>query len=145
MGPLHGDAQPRVAASPTAGAHEDVVLPFAQELRVQLLDVVGDELVVGCRIAVGLHIDQVLHLVHDAVPQRVVRTDDDVLVGDGGEVLFQHLLAVDDGAYLQQVECARAVVVQVGSELDFHRTAHLALTVLLCQTQDVCQWEHVVL
>ena len=66
-------------------------------------------------------------------------------VGDGGKVILEHLLTVDNGAYLEQVERARAVIVELGSKLYLYRTAHLSLPILLHQAQDVRQREHIVL
>ena len=56
--------------------------------------------------------------------QRIVRPQQAALVGQLRQVFLQHLLRVDDGAYLQQVELARPVVVDVAGQLYFHRPLH---------------------
>ena len=103
--PLHGDAQPVVARTPTARADQDVVLSLIQELAVDLLYfhrylwIVG-----GGEVVVGLHIHHIYHVLGDAVTQRVVAAQQAVGVGNLVQILFQHLLGVDDRTNLKEVE-----------------------------------------
>ena len=56
--------------------------------------------------------------------QRVVGAQQTCLIGHGSHIFIEHLLRVDDGTDLQEVELARAVVVEVAGKLDLHGAAH---------------------
>ena len=147
VGPLHGDAQPRVAAAPASGADEDVVAAFVEELLVDFFDFPSYLLVVRGAVVVGFHVDDVVEVVHDAVPQGVVGAQQQAVVGDGSEVFVEHGVVVHDGAYLKQIEGTRLVFLTAhgGGKLDFYRAAHFFLAVFQGQLQDARQGEDVVL
>ena len=67
MRPFHRNAQPGIAAAPTAGTDQDIVLFLCGEPAVHLLDVVSYQLVVGRVESTGLHIYDILHIRHDAM------------------------------------------------------------------------------
>ena len=59
MGPFHGDAQPVVTAAPAPGTDEHVVLVGIQEFPVDLLYLVSNSGIIGCRkVIVCLDIDK---------------------------------------------------------------------------------------
>ena len=67
--------------------------------------------------------------------ERIVRAQQALAVGDGSQVLVEHLLGVDNRTNLEQIEIARhpaARTVQIAGELNLHRPAHLLGTILLC-------------
>ena len=105
MWPLDGDAQPVVARAPAAWTDEHVVLVFVEETTVDLLYLVGNLRIVDSRkVVVGLDINHVDDILGDAVTQRVVRAQQTLLIGNGGEVFVEHLLGVNNGTYLEQIE-----------------------------------------
>ena len=74
---------------------------------VDALDVRGDGGVVGSgEVIACLDIDNVGDILGDAVPQRVIAAQQTLLIGNLLQVLVEHLLGVDDGTYLEQVELA---------------------------------------
>ena len=145
--PLHGDAQPGVAASPASRSYQDVVASLLEEALVYSFNLPGYFGVVRGAVSLRLDVDHVVQVVHDAVPQRVVAPQQQVLVGDGGKVFVQHLLAVYDGAYLQEVERPGLVFfpAQVGGKLYLHGAAHFLLSVLQGDLQQPGQGEYIVL
>ena len=150
VGPLDGDAQPVVAGAPAARPDEHVVLVVGQEAAVNLFYLVGYLRVVGCReVVVGLDIDHVDHILGDAMTQRVVRAQQTLLVGNGGQVFVEYLLGVDDRTNLQQVELAAdrqaVALLQIAGEFYLDRAPHLLGAKLLRELQDFRQREHVVL
>ena len=60
--------------------------------------------------------------------EGVVGAQEALLVGDGLEVFVEHLLGIDDGADLQEIELAGTVVVEVAGKLDLHGALHLVGT-----------------
>ena len=56
--------------------------------------------------------------------QRVVRPQQTTLVGQLREIFVEHLLRVDNGTYLQQVELSRAVIVDVAGQFNLYRAPH---------------------
>ena len=75
----------------------------------------------------------------------VVGAQEAVGVGQRGNVFVEHLLAIDYGAYLKQIELARAVDVDVAGKLYLHGALHVAGSKGLCHLQQLGQGEHVVL
>ena len=63
--------------------------------------------------------------------EGVGRAQETLFVGDGLQVFFKHLLGIDDGSDLQQVELSRAVVIQIAGKLNLHRAPHLVSTIFL--------------
>ena len=149
--PLDGYAQPVVARPPSSRTYQHVVLVLSQEPTVDLLYLVSYPGIVGCReVVVGLHIHHVHHILRDAVSQRVVRAQQALFVGNGSQVFVQHLLGVDDGPYLQQVESPlhtspRRGGLQVAGKLNLHGPTHLLRPVFLRQLQYLWQREDAVL
>ena len=70
--PLHRNAEPRITASPTPRTHKHIMLPFVKETAVQFLDIVCNQLVVGCRIPLRLHINHILNVFHYTMSQRIL-------------------------------------------------------------------------
>ena len=79
------------------------------------------------------------------MPERVVRAQQAVGVGYRREVFVEHLLLVDNGAYLQQVERPCAVGVEVTCELYLHRSAHSLCTEAHRHLQQLGQRKHTLL
>ena len=146
MGPLDGDAQPVVAASPTSRANQYIVFILIEELLVDLLDMRGDGGVIGGReVLVGLDIDHVRHILGDTVTQRVMRAQQTVGIGNLLQILVEHLLRVDYRTDLEQVELSTTVVIKITGELDLYRPAHLLGTILLRHLQQFGQREDALL
>ena len=144
--PFHRYAEPSVAATPPSRTHQYVMLTFVKEAAVELLDVVGYQLVVGGGIAFGLHIDDVLQVVHHTVSQRVSALEQELFFRHQSQVFVQPGFHIDHRTDLQQIEhAALGTGVQIDGKLDFHRTTHLALTVFLHKLEDAGQREDVVL
>lgn len=143
--PFHGNAQPRIARSPTAGANQHAVAVFGEKGGVDALDVVGDEGIVGGRIAFGLDVDHIGDVVHDAVAEGVVAAQQHVFFANGGEVDEHVALDVDHGADLEQVEHAGAASgVDVDGKLYLDGAAHFALAQLQHLLHEHGQGEDVV-
>ena len=105
MRPLDGDAQPIVTRAPAARTYEDIVLVLGQELAVNLLYLVGNGGIVGCReVIVCLDIDHIDNILGDAMSQRVMRAQQTLGVWNGRQVFVKHLLGVDNRTYLKQIE-----------------------------------------
>ena len=111
MWPLYGNTKPGVAASPSAGADEQVGFahPFLSvSRRVASVDEVAVDvfyLVSNCRVVVGsvvfgFHIYHIFHLVKHAVPDGTVRAQDAILVGHLCQVFVQLHAIVHHGTYL---------------------------------------------
>ena len=146
MRPLHGYAEPVIARSPPSGTHKHVVATVRKKLPVDAFHIVGDSRIVhGSEIIVCLDIHNVHHVLAYAVSQRVGRAQQASVVRYAGKVFVEHLLGVDDGPYLQKIELARAVVVDVARELDLHRTLHALRTILHRHLQKLRQREHTLL
>ena len=77
--------------------------------------------------------------------EGVVGAQQAFLVGNGRDVLFEHLFAVDDRSYLQQVELARAVGVDIACKLNLHGAFHVSRAEFLCHLQQFGQWENTLL
>ena len=107
VGPLDGNAQPRVAGAPTARTNEDVVPACLKEALVDTLNVRGNGGVVGCgEVVAGLDINHIGDIFRDAVSQGVVAAQQTVGIGYLLQVFIEHLLGIDNGAYLEQIEVA---------------------------------------
>ena len=66
---------------------------------------IGNSGIVGSReVLVCLHIDHVLHILRDTMSKGVVRPQQTGIVGNLLEVFVEHLLRVDDGTDLKEVE-----------------------------------------
>ena len=74
--------------------------------------------------------------------QTVVRAEQTLFVGDGIQILVEHLLGIHDRTNLQQIELASTIIVQITCELYLHRTLHLIGTILLGHLQQLGQREH---
>ena len=132
MGPLHRYAQPGVAGAPTPRSHQHVIGTGIEEFAVDALHVYSDGGIVDRgEMVVHLHIDHIRHLLTDTMAQRIPGTQQATPIGNLGQILIQHLLAVDDGTNLEEIEIARTVFVEIAGKLYFHGTAHLHGTKLL--------------
>lgn len=130
MRPFNGNTQPKVARTPTARPHKNVVSVGAQKAAVDAFNFFGHAIVVGSREVVAvLNVHHVGNVVGNAMPQRVVRTQQALCVGYGRQVLVKYLFGIYDGAYLQKVELARTVGVDVTGKLNFHRAFHGILAI----------------
>ena len=80
-------------------------------------------------------------------PNELLDRSSSFFIGNGCEVLVKHFLAVDNRAYLQQVERPGLVLFTVhGScKFDFYRTAHFLLSVFQCQLQNAGQRKYIML
>ena len=140
MGPLHRYAQPIVAGAPTPGTHQHIVLATIQEAAVDTFYLAGNGRMIGSGIVIaGLHIHHIAHILADAMTQRMGRAQQALLVGNGIEVAVKHLLAIYNGAYLQQVELSGAVVVEIAGKLYLHGPTHVLGTILLRHLQQLGQ------
>ena len=130
MRPLHGDAQPEIAGSPAPRSDKDIVLPLFQEPSVDALYLFCYRDIISRReVIVGLDIHHIGDIVADTMSQGMVGTQQAVVIIDLGEVLIEHLLAVNDRSDLQEVELSRAVVVDITCQLDLYRAPHSFLSV----------------
>ena len=147
MRPFYRDAQPGIATSPTTRTYQDVILAFVEELLVQFLDLPCNLLIVRSAVVVSLYVDHVMQVVHDSVSEGIVGTQQQLVIRYGVEVFVQHLLGIDDRAYLQEVERTTLVLLAAhgSGKLNFYGTAHLLFSVLQHQLQDACQWEDIML
>lgn len=78
--PLHRNTQPSITASPSSGADKHIVLAFIQKLLVDFLYFPSYILIVRCTVMIGFDIHNIVYLVHNAMPQRVVGTKQHVFV-----------------------------------------------------------------
>ncbi len=96
-------------------------------------------------VAVGLDIHHITDVGDDTIADGIVRAQEAVGVGHLGEVFVDVHAVVHHGTYLQQVELAGLVGVEVHGKLYLHRALHLALTVLEHLAHEFGKWEHPVL
>ena len=109
--PLHRNTQPRVAASPTSGTDKHIVLPLVQELLIDLFYLPSNSLIIGSTVAVCLHIDNILNLVHNAMSQRIIRAKNHLIIRYIVQILIQHLLAIHNRTDLQKMESTRLILI----------------------------------
>ncbi len=125
MGPFHGNAQPIVTGAPTSGSDEHIPLALGKEFSIDALYLGGYHRIVGSgEIVVRLYVDHVRDLLTDAMPQRQMRTEQTILIRDGAQVGLQHLLGIDNGTNLQQIEVKHTSVDNIAGKLYFHRPVH---------------------
>src|SRR5574344_1510453 len=60
-------------------------------------------------------------------------------------VLVKHLFAIDDRSYLQQIERACPVGIDITCELYFHWSFHISCPESLCHLQQFGKWKHALL
>ena len=102
MRPLHRYAKPMVARPPTPWAHKHIALALIEEFTVDALHIHRNIGIVHCReIVIHLHIHHIRHILTDTMPERVVRAQQALLVGNLRQVLLKHLLAIHNRTYLQ--------------------------------------------
>ena len=143
MRPLHRYAKPMVARPPTPWAHKHIALALIEEFTVDALHIHRNIGIVHCReIVIHLHIHHIRHILTDTMPERVVRAQQALLVGNLRQVLLKHLLAIHNRTNLQQIEFPRLVVVDITCKLYLHRALHLLLTKQLRHLQQLGQWEY---
>ena len=147
MWPLHRNTQPSITASPSSGADKHIVLAFIQKLLVDFLYFPSYILIVRCTVMIGFDIHNIVYLVHNAMPQRVVGTKQHVFVRNSRKILVQHIFTVHNRTHLKQIECTGliTVVIERHGKFDLYRTAHLLLTITKHPAQDACQRKYIVL
>ena len=108
---------------PQRPADEHVAAVIGSETAVQFFYLAGDELTLSRIEGRGFYINDVLHVVDGAVAQRAAGIDDAPLVRNEAEVFVDGVLAVYDGAYLEQEEVGGAVL-DVHGKFYLDGTAH---------------------
>ena len=142
--PPDGNAQPRVARTPSARTDEHVALAFVEELAIETLDFIGYQLVVGGgKIVACLHINHIANILHRTVTERVVGTHQALLVGNRREVFLEHLLRIDNRTNLQKIERC-LVAFKIARKLDFNRSAHRLNTIFHRHLEQFGQRHHTV-
>ena len=69
MGPLHRNAQPLIAASPASRTYQYIMFPFIQKFTVHLFYFISNGRIIGSSITICLHINHILNVLHNAMPQ----------------------------------------------------------------------------
>ena len=100
MRPLDRNTQPGITASPPSGTNQHIILSFIKELLIHFFYFPSNGLVIRSTVPIGFDINNIIHLIHNAMSQRIVGTQNDIFVRNGCEILIQHLLRIDDRAYL---------------------------------------------
>ena len=147
MRPLHRNAQPCVTAAPTSRTYKHIISSCIEELQVHLLYFPGNGLIVRSTVSIRLDVDDIINIVHDAMPQWIIRTEHHVFIRYQRQVFVQHFFAVHNRADLQQVECTRLILftAQGRGKLNLHRAPHFLFTIFQNQLQDACQREYIML
>ena len=145
MWPFYGYAQPKIARTPTSWSYENVVAVGAKKATVDAFHIFGHAIVVGSReVIIVFNIHHIGYIVAYAMPQRVVRAQQAMLVGNGGNVFVEHLLRVYDGTDLQEVKFARAIGVYVAGKFYFHGSLHGLFAIAHGHLHDLRKRESVV-
>ena len=104
MRPLHRDAEPSIAASPTSRTDKHIILSFIQELLVDLFYLPGNCLIVGGTIIIGLYIDHIINIIHDTVSQWIIWAENHIFIRNLIQILIQHFFTVYDRTDLQEIK-----------------------------------------